>query len=319
MRVHRLISILLMVESRGKIKAKVLAEKLETSVRTIYRDIDILCEAGIPLTSSTGPNGGVHFIEGYSIGLSDLKGEDMINLYLSGIGIQPDNGSDMGMKLNNALIKLEKNLPSKYGDDIKKIKQSFHFDDSPWWGESTSLGYMDSLINAVWKSMKLRITYEKAKGVTSERTIRPYGIVVKRMEWYMVAYDEEKNDIRTFKCERIIKIDEIKDVFTIPENFSIDDYWNKSKMVFKNICRQNEYYPLDVKIHKSRADILNGLEILEIKQDKHYVIATINMHKYEFACEEVRDVLGYGEILRPSEMREFVKNELNNLILKYEE
>jgi len=318
MRVHRLISILLMVESRGKIKAKELAEKLETSVRTIYRDIDILCEAGIPLTSTTGPNGGVHFIDGYSMGLNELKGDDMINLYLSGIGIQPNNGSDIGIKLNNALIKLENNLPSKYNDDIKKIKRSFHFDDSPWWGESSSLSHMDMLINAVWKSIKLTITYEKVKGEVAERNIRPYGIVVKRMEWYMVAYDEERNDIRTFKCERIIKIEEIKDTFTIPYDFSIDDYWSKSKMVFKNTCRKNEYYPVDVKINKSRADILNRFEILEIKQDKNYVIATMNMHKYEFACDEVRDVLGYGEILRPSELREFVRNELNDLFVKYD-
>jgi len=277
-----------------------------------------LCEAGIPLTSTTGPNGGVHFIDGYSIGIDDLKGEDMINLYLSGIGIQPDNGSDMGMKLNNALIKLEKNLPSKYGDDIKKIKQSFYFDDSPWWGEGSALGYMDLLINSVWKSRRLRITYEKIKGDISERNIRPYGIVVKRMEWYMVAYDEERNDIRTFKCDRIVRVEEIKNTFTIPQNFSIDEYWKKSKMIFKNTCRKNEYYPVDVKINKSRADILNRFEILEIKQDKYYLITTINMHKYEFACEEARDILGYGEILRPSEMREFVKSELDDLLIKYQ-
>ncbi|WBW97793.1 helix-turn-helix transcriptional regulator [Oceanirhabdus sp. W0125-5] len=318
MRVHRLISILLMVENREMIKAKELAEKLETSVRTIYRDIDTLCEAGIPLTSTTGPNGGVHFIDGYSIGLNELRGEDMINLYLSGIGIQPNNGSNMGMKLNNALIKLEKNLPCKYSDDIKKIKRSFHFDESPWWGEKEALGNLDLLINAVWKSQKLRITYEKVNGEVSKRNIRPYGIVVKRMEWYMVAYDEGRNDIRTFKCDRIVNIEVIEDTFILPEDFSIDNYWNKSKRFFKETCKENEYYPVDIKLNKSRADILNKFDILEIKQDKHYFITTINMHKYEFACEEVRDILGYGEILRPSEIREFVKSELNDLLAMYE-
>lgn len=81
MRLHRLIAILLLVESRGKIKAKELAEALETSVRSIYRDIDVLAESGIPLVATTGPNGGIALMEGYTVNLRRLHGEEVVQLF----------------------------------------------------------------------------------------------------------------------------------------------------------------------------------------------------------------------------------------------
>jgi hypothetical protein len=87
MRLHRLIAILLLIESRGSIKTKELADALETSVRTIHRDIDILCESGIPITAATGPNGGIRFIEGYYVNINNLHCDDIISLFLCGIGV----------------------------------------------------------------------------------------------------------------------------------------------------------------------------------------------------------------------------------------
>jgi predicted DNA-binding transcriptional regulator YafY len=80
MRLQRLIAILLLIESRGHMKAKELAQALETSVRTIYRDIEALCEAGVPLVAMTGPNGGVSLMEGYQVAMNHLYSDDVINL-----------------------------------------------------------------------------------------------------------------------------------------------------------------------------------------------------------------------------------------------
>ncbi|MFD2878558.1 helix-turn-helix transcriptional regulator [Paenibacillus rhizoplanae] len=81
MRLHRLIAILLLLESRGKMKANELSIALETSVRSIYRDIDVLAESGIPLVSTTGPNGGISLMEGYTVNLRRLQGEEVVQLF----------------------------------------------------------------------------------------------------------------------------------------------------------------------------------------------------------------------------------------------
>lgn len=317
MRLHRMISILLLIESKGKVKAKELALELETSVRTIYRDIDALCEAGIPLTADSGPNGGIHFMEGYDVGIKNLQGEDIINLYLNGIGIKADRQSDMGMKLNNVLLKLEKNVPRELCDDINTIKRRFYVDDTPWWGDMHRLQNIDMLIQSVCRSRKLRIAYKKHKGELSFRNIRPYGIVVKEMNWYMIAYCEKSNDIRMFKCDRIIKCEYLDENFIIPEDFFIDEFWKRSSDAFINQCSQSEKYPVVIRIAKNRADILKSFDIYKIEEKENYIDATINMFKYEFAVNDLIRIIGYVEVISPEELRSYVKGELCNIIRKY--
>lgn len=317
MRMHRLIAILLLVESRGHIKARELAEALETSVRTIYRDVDTLCEAGIPLAASTGPNGGIYFVESYTVNMNKLHGDEAVNLYLSGIGIHPEAQSETGVKLMNALLKLEKSLPAEYKGDIKKARDRFYFDDTPWWGERPIIPSMDIIRQSVWQSRKLKIKYRKINGDISIRTIHPYGLIVKIMEWYLAAFCEASGEIRTFKCERIIEGQILEERFQIPEGFSLEAYWRESAFEFTTDRREAEKYPVLIKLHKSSSEILKKLEIHELKYEEEYILAEVNMHKYEYACFEVMDIVGHAEILQPVELRTFVNKELEKLLRKY--
>lgn len=180
MRLHRLIAILLLVESRGKMKANDLAQALETSVRSIYRDIDVLAEAGIPLLSTPGPNGGISLMKGYTVNLSQLHEEDVINLYLTGMGIHTGGHTHSGLKLKTTLLKLEKTLPASYQTDIQKAQKRFYFDNTPWWSERLEIPCLESIRAAVWRSHKLWIEYHKINGVISNRKLQPYGLVVKK-------------------------------------------------------------------------------------------------------------------------------------------
>ncbi|GKX68511.1 helix-turn-helix transcriptional regulator [Inconstantimicrobium mannanitabidum] len=317
MRVHRMISILLLIESKGKVKAKELAEELETSVRTIYRDVDELCEAGIPLTTDTGPNGGIHFIEGYTVGIKNLHGEDIINLYLNGMGIKADRQSDMAMKVNTALLKLQKNLSSELNNDLNTIRKRFYVDDIPWWGEEHKLCNIDMILQGVWQSQKLRITYEKHRGEMTQRDISPYGIVVNEMNWYMIAYCEKGNDIRTFKCERITECQCLNEKFIIPVNFSVKEFWKKSKQSFISECSKSEKYPVVIRIDKHRTDILKNFEVYKIEEAENHMDVTVNMFKYEFAVNDVLGIIGYIEVLNPPELRSYVQQELINIMDRY--
>ncbi|MDF2803274.1 MAG: hypothetical protein K0S61_3177 [Anaerocolumna sp.] len=317
MRVHRMISILLLIESKGRMKAKDLAQELETSVRTIYRDIDILCEAGIPLTTDTGPNGGIYLADGYTVGIKNLNKQDIINLYLNGMGIKADQQSDMPIKVNTALLKLQKNLTSELNKDLVTVRNRFYVDDDPWWGERHRLYHIDLLMQGVWQSQKLSITYKKHNEEMTQRVIHPYGIVVNEMNWYMIAYCEKSNAMRTFKCERIMECLCLIDNFNMPEDFSVEEYWKKNKQIFISGCIQREKYPVVIRIEKCRESILRSFEVYQKEEANGYVRATINMSKYEYAKEDILDMISYVEVLEPAELRTYVEEVLFSLVSKY--
>lgn len=319
MRVHRLISILLLIESKGMIKARDIASKLEISPRTVYRDIDSLCEAGIPLATTPGPNGGIYLMEGYSGGIGYLQEEDIISLYINSIGIIPDKHSDMAMKLNNTLMKLQKNFTQKQISELDKVKKRFHFDDTLWWGKSHGMNDIDIIIYSVLQSKGLEITYTKYNGATSIRRVHPYGIVVKRMHWYLVGYCEQNKMIRSFKCDRILDSKILNEFFEVPADFSIEEYWSAAEGTFKNSCIQNEKYPVVIKLDKSKGDFLANLEVLSINEEEDYILATINMYGFQFAIEDIMKIIQNAEVIKPIELRDFVESELSRMLSKYKD
>lgn len=317
MRLHRMISILLLLEEKGKVKAGDLAEKLETSVRTIYRDIDALCEAGIPIKTETGPKGGIQFMDGYKVNIKDLNKEDIINLYLSSMGVKPDQTSEGGMKVTTALLKLQKVLSPELNGDLDTLKRRFYVDDMPWWGKKQKMDYADMFMQAIWQSYKLRITYEKPGGEVTERNIRPYGIVVNQMDWYMIAYCEKSHDLRTFKCERIKRCVCLFEKFTLPHNFSAKEYWESSKKLFKETCMENDKYPVILKVDKKHLDLLKEFPVYEIKEVDHAYEVTLNLYHYERAKREILKMTGYAEVIRPEKLRNDLIEELKQIIKKY--
>ena len=319
MRVHRLISILLLIEAKGMIKARDIASKLEISLRTVYRDIDSLCEAGIPLATTPGPNGGIYLMEGYSGGLGYLQEEDIINLYINSFGIIPDKRSDMAMKLSNTLMRMQKSLSPNQISELNKVKKRFHFDDTLWWGKDHRKNDIDIIIYAVLQSKGLEITYLKYNGATSKRRIHPYGIVVKRMDWYLVGYCEKNKTIRIFKCDRILDSKILNEFFEVPDDFIIEEYWSNAEDKFKSSCIQKEKYPVVIKLEKSKGDFLANQEVIEIKEDEDYILATINMYGFQFAVDDIMKIIRYAEVIKPFELRVFIESELSRISMKYKD
>ena len=243
MRLHRLIGILILIEAHGKIKAKELARAFEVSERTILRDIDVLCESGIPIASDTGPSGGYFLMDGYTINLNKLDCDDIISLYLSGIGVRPDRHSESNIKLKNAILKLEGSMPAQYSKDVSIVQERFYFDPNLWFREQQPIKHLDIIRKSVLKLIKLKIIYYKdSKNIqeTTCRTVRPYGLVVKNMDWYLVAYCEYKQELRVFRCDRLIEVTTIdNETYTIPKDFVLDSFWNKWTEEFVSIIRAN--------------------------------------------------------------------------------
>ena len=229
MRLHRLIAILMLLESRKKVKARDLAAALETSERTIYRDIEILCQAGVPITSDFGPTGGFQLMDGYASGLKNRYGDDAVALYLSGIATGPEAGAS----LQTTFSTLQHSLPKQYSGDIHKAVSQFYFDPEGWFTQKKTIPFLDVLRQAVWQSQKLRITYRRSslgREETTQRQICPYGMVVKNMEWYLVAYCEVSCGMRVFRCDRLMAAERLPEKYVLFKHIGVLSGRNRSDL-----------------------------------------------------------------------------------------
>jgi predicted DNA-binding transcriptional regulator YafY len=215
-------------------------------------------------------------------------------------------------------MKLQKNLSPNQISELNKVKKRFHFDDTFWWGKSHGMNDIDIIIYAVLQSKGLEITYTKYNGVTSIRRVHPYGIVVKRMDWYLVGYCEKNKTIRSFRCDRILASKISNEFFEVPVDFVIEEYWSDAEGSFKSSCIQKEIYPVVIKLEKSKIDFLANLEVLEVKVEEDYILATINMYGFQFAVEDIMKIIRYAEIIKPIELRAFVESELSRILLTYQ-
>ncbi|AWB43029.1 transcriptional regulator [Paenibacillus sp. CAA11] len=321
MRVHRLIAILLLIESRGRMKAKELAEALETSVRSIYRDVDTLAEAGVPIVALPGPQGGIQLMEGSHVALNGLHGDEVIHLYLTGMGIYSPESTRAGLKLKNALLKLEKTLPDSYQPDLAKARSRFYYDERPWWSERAQIPCLETLRTAVWRSRQVLVKYGKTSGYISSRLLSPYGLVVKRGEWYLAAFCRESGGVRTFKCERILEARLTDDTFDIPEAFTLQAYWHSQEEQFKQETRAAEHYAVVLKIihTDASASLMSKLDVMNIRQEGENLFLTVNMFGEAAARRDVLELIGQAQVLEPPELKAYAREQLQRICMLYEE
>lgn len=230
MRGDRLISILLMLQSQGRITAKELAQKLEVSERTIYRDMEALSGSGIPVFADRGKNGGWALIDGYQTDLTGLKESEIHALFAP---VSPQLLDDLGLTRTSedARNKVIASMPAAYRKSAKDIWNLIHIDTSSWRGTKEKIASFEVLKNAIWKNNKLEILYQRADGQTNHYIVQPLGLVAKGSIWYFIAA-KENGDIRNYRASRIQSAVLGKETFERPDGFDIAAYWKSSKQAF---------------------------------------------------------------------------------------
>ncbi|MCT1903694.1 YafY family protein [Oceanobacillus sojae] len=230
MRGDRLISILLMLQSQGRMTAKELSEKLEVSERTIYRDMEVLSGSGIPVFADRGKNGGWSLIDGYQTDLTGLKESEIRALFVPS---SPQLLEDLGLTRisEDARNKLIASLPATFRDNAKDVWSRIHIDTSSWRGTKEKIASFEVLKNAIWENNKLGILYQRADGETNNYIVQPLGLVAKGNSWYLIAAKED-GDIRNYRASRIQSAMPRKEAFERPVDFDIAAYWKKSKQAF---------------------------------------------------------------------------------------
>ena len=135
MRASRLLSLLLILQSRGRMTARELADEFEVSIRTIYRDMDALSASGVPVYADRGPDGGYSLLEGYRTQLTGMSAEEADSLALAGM---PGSAAELGLGrvLAAAQLKVQAALPTELAERSRRIAERFHLDAPGWFREA---------------------------------------------------------------------------------------------------------------------------------------------------------------------------------------
>ncbi len=222
-------SILLLLQTRGRMTAAQLAAELEVSVRTVYRDIDALHASGVPLYGDAGHRGGYQLLAGYRTRLTGLSAGEAEALFLSGI---PGPAAELGLgsALAAAQLKLRAALPAELRDQADRMRSRFHLDAPGWYAPDEKVPYLSAVADAVWNSRVLQIRYRRWKEPTDvDRRLEPYGLVLKAGRWYVVAGPGP----RTYRVDQILDVVSTDGDFEgPPDGFDLVTYWQRHQADF---------------------------------------------------------------------------------------
>ena len=235
MRADRLLSIMMILQARGRVTAKALATELEVSERTIYRDMDALSGAGVPIYSETGPNGGYALLDHFRTNLNGLTEGEVRALFMLSI---PAPLADLGVsrELRAALLKLSAALPAARRQDESWVRQRFHLDATGWQPAEAQVPHLSTIHQAVWTDRRLTVVYRPIPPITIERVVDPYGLVAKAGVWYLVC--ARQGVLQVFQVAELVNVRMVEEGFTRPAGFDLAAFWAEWCAEYAELRRQ---------------------------------------------------------------------------------
>ncbi|MES2098419.1 MAG: YafY family protein [Pseudomonadota bacterium] len=231
MHASRLLSILMLLQARGRLSAQTLARELEVSVRTIHRDIDALSAAGVPVWAGRGRSGGFQLQEGWRTRLTGLTAPESRALFLSGLA-GPAAELGLGEAVASARLKVLASLPPEWQADAQQLSARFHLDAVDWFRSAARTEHLGAVADAVWRERRLQIVYESWNGVR-ERELEPLGLVLKAGIWYMAARAGARAEPRTWRVSNIRALTVLDQHFKPPRDFNLATWWHESTRRFE--------------------------------------------------------------------------------------
>lgn len=317
MRADRLLSLLLILQNKGKRTAEELAMELEVSVRTIYRDIDALSISGIPVYADGGPGGGYSLLESYKTDLTALSNKELEALFLLSI---PGPLADLAIskKLKSAMLKLSSSMPDNLSKSEKMYHERIHLDSVPWFQKHEIVDFLTELQDAIWNNLIIKFTYLKGRTET-ERVTEPYGLASKSGIWYLVC-NTDKGE-RVFRVSRIKSLTLTDEPFIRNDLFSLSNFWEEWCHSFQ---RKLNVYKVKLLYTKQAQDQLS-LFSTGIKAEFDKVKAEIDGSKiinmtYANINEAVPQILELGplvKVIQPAELVERIKSDIHKISKLY--
>ncbi len=309
MKVDRLVSIIMILLDKERIGAQELAELFEVSPRTIYRDIDTINMAGIPVRGASGVGGGFEIMQKYKIDKKVFSTADLSAILM---GLSSLSNMIRGDELVNALAKVKSFIPADRAKDIELKANQIYIDLSPWMGNRNIQPYLEIIKTALQESKLLSFEYADRYGNKTSRTAEPYQLVLKSSHWYLQGYCHKRNDYRLFKLSRISNLQMETETFT-PRDYP------KPQLEFADILATMQI-KIKIRIHKSIMDrVLDYCpdEDFSPDGDEHYIV------RFPFLENDYYyDILfSFGdkcECLEPLHIRDGMKRRIHDIATIYE-
>ncbi|MEU7891241.1 WYL domain-containing protein [Nonomuraea sp. NPDC049152] len=307
MRASRLLSVLLLLQTRGRMTARQLADELGVSVRTVYRDVEALHAAGVPLYGEAGHEGGYRLVDGYRTRLTGLTEKEAQALFLAGL---PGPASDLGLGALAAAaeLKIEAALPPDLREGSRHVRDHFHLDAPGWYHDGDQVPHLPALAGAVWNQLVIAVRYRRwREPYEVERTLEPYGLVLKAGKWYLVARSGE--DLRTYRVNQILAMEVTERTFDRPEGFDLAAHWRGHLKDFRARLVQGHAV-----VRLSPAGIGRAGEVMSsavvdaiahgVKGEDGWVTATVPIESLTHAQTEFLKLGAEAEVLEPAALRD---------------
>lgn len=224
MKSDRLLSVLLLLQAKGRVTEREIAERLEVSQRTVHRDMEALSAARVPLSAIRGSQGGWELERGWRTQVPGLDEGELRALLMA----QPRaiGHSRLAAAAESALNKLMAALPAPMKAQAAAMRERLHVDPTGWRGSGEDLSMLGAVQEAVAGDRKLAFDYMRADGQKGPRTVDPLGVVAKGMTWYLVA--RAASGMRTYRVSRMSGVTVLATKFERPAKFDLAEYWKES-------------------------------------------------------------------------------------------
>ncbi|GLY82228.1 helix-turn-helix transcriptional regulator [Actinoallomurus iriomotensis] len=311
MRASRLVSLLLLLQARGRMTAQQLADELEVSLRTIYRDVESLSAAGVPVYADRGPAGGYQLLDGYRTRLTGLTAAEAESLFFAGM---PGPAAELGLGtvLAAAELKLMAALPKGLAERAGRVRERFHLDVPGWFHGGEPTPYLAAVADAVWNQHRVRMLYRRWKAPTPiTRTIEPLGLVLKAGNWYLIARSDGGD--RTYRVDRVRELETLDEVFERPADFDLAAFWRAYLDRFQREMFSGEavvrFSPEGMRrlLHLLTPAVIQAARENAGEPDEAgWVRTVIPIESVRHAHAELLRFGGEVEVLEPAELRECV-------------
>ncbi|WP_352415256.1 helix-turn-helix transcriptional regulator [Oscillibacter ruminantium] len=308
MKVERLLSMIMTLLAKERVGAQELAEQFEVSPRTIYRDIDAINMAGIPVRSTSGVGGGFEIMPSYKLDKKVFSTAELSTLLM---GLSGLSGMMRGEELVNALAKVKSFIPADRAKDIELKANQVCIDLSPWMDTQNIQPYLEIMKTALQESRLLTFAYADQHGNKTVRTVEPYQLVLKSSHWYLQGYCHIRNDYRLFKLSRISGLQMQGETFT-PRNYQ------KPILDFEDVLETMQTR-IKIRIHQSVMDSVLDFcpyEDFSTDGDEYYIVSfPFIENDYYYGI-----LLGLGdrcECLEPTHVRAEMKHRIRNSAALY--
>ncbi|WP_019419500.1 helix-turn-helix transcriptional regulator [Paenibacillus sp. OSY-SE] len=313
MKIDRLISIIGVLTNKERVMIQELADKFEVTKRTIFRDLDTLNMAGIPIVSFPGIGGGISVAEGYKVNRSILSEADIKNLYVGLHGLRSIESKGSIQYLINKLLPKVESMILAESDII--------IDLSSWFEESEMQKKIKQLHTAIVNRQCIEMNYI-AKHAQSKRVIEPHKLIFKQTYWYLYGFCLEKHDFRLFKLSQILSFEVLDSTFSYRPNSEINfDFMNTtSSSEYSSDCSIEVILECD---NEDKFDIVDkiGSTYLLPSDDRESEKSLIRFYTSNMAWVADFVIILQGKVhaLEPASLRQIVKSKLENMVSFYKD